>query len=223
MRRHLVLVGAGGLGREIADLFRHAAPTHHTNLHRIIGFVDDDHELLATSYAGIEVVGTTRWLEQHRDPEVVVSIAHPRRVRDRLDLAHRLEIDPDRFATLVHPTATLGAEVTLGFGTVVHPHVIVTTGVQVGRHVQILPGAIVSHDVVLADGTTVGSGVRLAGSVVCEEAVYLGAGAMVREGVRLGAGSTIAMGAVVLDDVEPDTIVAGVPARVLRPTVGASR
>jgi sugar O-acyltransferase (sialic acid O-acetyltransferase NeuD family) len=221
MRRHLVLVGAGGLGREIADLFGHAGPTHHAARHRLVGFVDDDRHLTGRHLAGFEVLGTTRWLDEHEDLDVIVSIAHPRRVRDRLNLAHRLDVDPRRFATLIHPSAAVGTEVTIGFGSVVHPHAIITTGVRIGRHVQVLPGAIVSHDNDLGDGTTVGAGVRLAGSVTTGEGAYLGAGAMVREGVHIGSGATVAMGAVVLADVPDATIVAGVPARALRTLTGA--
>lgn len=46
--------------------------------------------------------------------------------------------------------------------------------------------------------------------------VWIGAGARILAGVTLGSGSIVAAGAVVTNDVEPNSIVAGVPARVIR-------
>ena len=56
--------------------------------------------------------------------------------------------------------------------------------------------------------------------IVVEDDVWIGAGAVITDGVHIGAGSVVAAGAVVTRDVPPGTVVAGVPARVLR-AVGA--
>ncbi len=58
--------------------------------------------------------------------------------------------------------------------------------------------------------------------IVVEDDVWLGAGAVVTDGVRVGRGAVVAAGAVVTADVPPHTVVAGVPARVLRPVGGAA-
>lgn len=52
--------------------------------------------------------------------------------------------------------------------------------------------------------------------IVIEDDVWLGAGAVVTDGVRIGCGAVVAAGAVVTTDVPPHTVVAGVPARVVR-------
>jgi acetyltransferase-like isoleucine patch superfamily enzyme len=52
--------------------------------------------------------------------------------------------------------------------------------------------------------------------VVIEDDCWLGAGAVVIDGVRIGRGSVVAAGAVVIEDVAPYSIVAGVPARTVR-------
>jgi maltose O-acetyltransferase len=56
-----------------------------------------------------------------------------------------------------------------------------------------------------------------AAPVVVETGAFLGANVTVLPGVRIGRRSFVAAGSVVTKDVPPDTLVGGVPARVLRP------
>jgi len=52
--------------------------------------------------------------------------------------------------------------------------------------------------------------------IVIEDDVWLGAAAVITDGVRVGKGAVVAAGAVVTKDVPPHTVVAGVPARVIK-------
>jgi acetyltransferase-like isoleucine patch superfamily enzyme len=57
----------------------------------------------------------------------------------------------------------------------------------------------------------------MAAPVVIEQGAFLGANVTVLAGVRVGSRSFVAAGSVVTADVPPGTLVAGVPARVVRP------
>lgn len=52
--------------------------------------------------------------------------------------------------------------------------------------------------------------------IIIEDDVWLGAGAIITDGVRVGKGAVVAAGAVVTKDVPPHTIVAGVPAKIIK-------
>jgi acetyltransferase-like isoleucine patch superfamily enzyme len=52
--------------------------------------------------------------------------------------------------------------------------------------------------------------------VVIEDHVYIGSGAVLKQGIRIGSNATIGMGAIVISDVEANTVVAGNPARIIR-------
>ncbi len=212
--RRLVLVGAGGFGRETAELVRalnRVDPTFD-----LLGFLDDDPALAGEVRTGVPVVGPLEWIHDHPDVAVTVCIGSPTAPAARRGVAARLGLDPSRFATLVHPLAVLGSTVDVGAGSVIHAACVLTADVRVGRHVEMMPGTVLTHDDVVGDGVTFGAGVRLAGGVDIGTDAYIGSGACLREAVVVGAGSVVGMGAVVLDDVPPGEVWAGNPARYIR-------
>jgi sugar O-acyltransferase (sialic acid O-acetyltransferase NeuD family) len=210
----LVLVGAGGFARETAEAVR--AVNALAPAWRLLGHLDDDPRLHGTAVDGLPVLGPLTELEQLPRAQVVVCTGHPGNYFSRKRLVERLALAPERYATVVHPTAVLPASVRVGRGSVLLAGVVATAAATVGAHVAMMPGAVLTHDGVVGDYATVAAGVRLAGGVRVEEGAYLGAGALVRERCRVGAWSLVGMGAVVLGDVPPREVWAGVPARRLR-------
>lgn len=101
---------------------------------------------------------------------------------------------------------------------------LINIGAEVGPGTMIDMGAILGGRATVGANCHIGAGAVLAGvieppsakPVVVEDNVLIGANAVVLEGVRIGKGSVVAAGAVVIEDVEPGTVVAGVPARVIK-------
>ena len=85
-------------------------------------------------------------------------------------------------------------------------------------------GAVLGGRATVGSRCQVGAGAVLAGvvepasakPVVLEDDVLIGANAVVLEGVRVGRGAVVAAGAVVISDVPPETVVAGIPARIIK-------
>ena len=145
------------------------------------------------------------------DAAVVVAVGDP---ASRLALADRLAAAGYGVApALVHPAATVGADVRLGDGAVLAAGAHVTTNVTIGRHVQVNVGAVVSHDSVIGDHATLSPGVLVNGSVHVGEGVFLGTGAVVTPGRTIGRWAVIGAGAVVISDVPEGITATGVPAR----------
>jgi sugar O-acyltransferase (sialic acid O-acetyltransferase NeuD family) len=214
IRRRLVLVGAGGFARETAEAVR--AVNHRLPTWDLLGFVDDDPALTGAVFEGTPVLGTIAELADLSDAEVVVCTGSPGNYLSRRRLVVRLGLEPARYATVVHPAAVLPASASVGRGSVLLAGTVVTAGAMIGDHVAVMPGTVLTHDDVVEDFATIAAGVRLAGGVRVGEGAYVGAGAMVREGCTIGACALIGMGAVVLGDVPPSQVWAGVPARRLR-------
>ena len=207
----IVIIGAGGFGRETASLLEALRPDMEA-----LGFLDDSPELAGGKVAGLPVLGTVDEAPAFDTSRFVVTAGSPRRFDVKRIIVERLGLDHEQYATLVHPAATIGSEVEIGEGTVVFAGTVATHAVTIGRHVGIMPNVVVTHDDVVGDYAILGAGVLLAGGVTIGESAYVGAGARVREGVTVGGGAMVGMGSVVLEDVPPGETWAGTPGRRIR-------
>lgn len=120
------------------------------------------------------------------------------------------------FATVVHPTAIVARDVTIGVGAVVFAGAIINVGSTIGENAIVNTGARLDHDNVLGAHAHVSPGVTTGGEVTIGEGTHLAVGVSVRNRVQIGAWSVVGVGAAVVSDL-PDGIVAyGVPARIVR-------
>jgi len=218
--RPLLIVGAGGFGREAAEAVR--AINAERPRWDLLGFLDDDPALEGREVDGLLVLGPLSSLERFADAMLVVSVGNPENYFARRRIVQRLGLPPSRYATIVHPAAVLPPTAHVGPGTVLLAAVVATTGIRIGAHVVVMPGAVLTHDDTIADYATLGAGVRLAGGVRIEEGAYVGAGAMVREHRTVGPWALVGMGAVVTSDIPGGEVWAGVPARFRRRVEGAA-
>lgn len=212
----LVIVGAGGFARETVELVRtvnQAVPTYD-----LIGYLDDNADLHGTSLLGLNVIGPLDQLAELSDAAVVVCLGSPQSITLRQRVVERIALEPDRFATLVHPSAAIASSVSLGPGSVVHAGCVFTADITIGAHVEIMPGVIMTHGDRVGDFATFGAGVRLAGDVTIKPSAYIGSGALVREQLTVGSAALIGMGSVVTRSVPAGEVWAGSPARRMHST-----
>jgi sugar O-acyltransferase (sialic acid O-acetyltransferase NeuD family) len=211
-----VLVGAGGLGREVLAALRAPGGPERSSL--ILGFVDDRSDLWGEVVDGAPVLGPVSAVtDGSLEPShATICTGRPGNTSSRRDIDARLRRSAVDFATVVHPSTSVAAGTSIGEGSVLLAQVVTTAPIVIGRHVVVMPHVVFTHDDVIHDYTTFGAGVRLAGGVVVEAGAYVGAGALVREGVTIGSGALVGMGAVVTRDVPPEEVWVGNPARLLR-------
>jgi sugar O-acyltransferase (sialic acid O-acetyltransferase NeuD family) len=213
----LLIVGAGGFGRETAEAVRALNCVRPS--WNLVGFVDDSPQMHGTVLDGVKVVGPLDAISDHPDVAVVVSIGNPDNFTVRRRVVARLGLDPSRYATVVHPAATIPPSAMVGPGTVVLAGVVATSAVGIGAHVVVMPGVVFTHDDVVDDYATFGTGVALAGAVHVGTGAYIGAGALIREKRTIGPWALVGMGAAVTADVPAGEVWAGIPARYQRRVV----
>lgn len=206
--RPLVIVGAGGFGREVVDIvdaINDRAPTH-----ELLGFLDDGEvrqDLLAR--IGVPLLGdTTRLADLDVDHVVGIGAPEPRR---RIDA---LAATCGRTATVLrHPHASVGRDVELGPGVIIAAGARLTTHISVGRHVHVNLNCSIGHDTVIHDYATLFGGAIVGGGCVIGVGATVGSGAVILPGVRVGDGAVVGAGATVIRDVADHGIVVSVAAR----------
>lgn len=215
MPEDIVVIGAGGFGRETLDVIEAINADAGAPRWNVIGVVDDApsstdvDRLRARGYRSLGTISEN--LERIAECGYVIAIGSPSaRSRVAQTLSHARAA-----AALIHPRATVGSEVTLGEGVVICAGSQISTNVRFGDHVHVNPGATVGHDTVLCDFVSVNPGAIVSGSVDVQPRALVGAGAIVLQGLRVGEGATVGAAACAIRDVEDASTVVGVPARVL--------
>jgi sugar O-acyltransferase (sialic acid O-acetyltransferase NeuD family) len=198
--KNIILFGAGGHSKAIIDcLIEEGA--------EIEGIFDDDHDLVSMN--GFSVLGS---YDETESPEaqIIVSIGDNKtRKKITQNVRHR-------FGTAIHPSAVVSKYARIGEGSMIIHGSIVQTGVTIGKHVIINTGASIDHDSKLGDFVHVSPKACLCASVQVGEGTHVGASATILPGVKVGKWCVIGAGAVVNKDIPNNSVVVGVPAKVIR-------
>lgn len=207
----IVVVGAGGFGRETLDVIEAINAVAETPAWEIVGVVDDkpsEVNLRRLAARGIRYLGDLASVPPQ--VAVVIGVGSPRVRRQIHQEFSRLGVS---FATLIHPTTIIGSQVRIASGSVLCAGVSIGTNVTIGEHVHLNPHAVVGHDTVLSDCVSVNPNATVSGDCEVEHSVLVGAAAVILQGLRVGAGSIVGAGACVVGDVAAGVTVKGVPAR----------
>lgn len=119
-------------------------------------------------------------------------------------------------ATLVHPNTSTGALVTLGEGMVICPGARLICNIEAGKCAQINMSVTIGHDAMLRDYYTIFPLNTVLGSAALGEVRTLGANSVTNPGLTIGEEAHIGSGATATRDVDNYTVVAGVPAGVIK-------
>ncbi len=202
MKNRLIIIGAGGHGKVIADI---ALKNGYTD----ISFCDDQ---VSGEWFGCPVLGKIKDIDTWNDGETDFIIA----IGDNATRKAVSEICKPLWTTLVHPSAQIGAGVEIGKGTVIMAGVIINADAQIGQHCIINSGAVIEHDNVLSDYVHISPNASLGGTVSVGAETHIGIGAVVKNNIEIASQCTIGAGSVVVKDILEEGTYAGIPASPIR-------
>lgn len=182
---------------------------------RCEGFVDDTPAKRAAGAYGYTVYDRAV-LRTRADTAVLAVPGSPTSYRERRAIIESLGIDPERFATVIHPTARIAPHARIGRNVLVMAGVVLTSNAVIGDHVLILPNTVIVHDAVVRDWSIIGSNVTIGGGTTIGRNCYVGGGASITNGITIGDGALVGLGSTVIRDVPAEACVVGNPARVMR-------
>jgi len=207
MKNKLLIIGASGHGKVIADI------ALKMNRWNEISFLDDDESI--KTVLGLEVIGKPDdALSYVNEYDIFVAVGN-NATREKIQT--KLESEGVNLPVLVHPTAVMGEQVYVESGTVVMAGVVINCCTTIGRGCIINTSASIDHDNVIGNFTHISPGVHLAGTVKLGHSTWLGIGSIVRNNVNIISGSIIGAGAVVIEDIKKPGTYVWIPARKIDP------
>jgi sugar O-acyltransferase (sialic acid O-acetyltransferase NeuD family) len=121
-----------------------------------------------------------------------------------------------RFRSLVHPFVSVSKRARIADGCIINAGAVIGSNAELGANTVVNRGALIGHDDRIGQFCTIGPGANVAGHVAIGEGSFVGQGAVIRERLSIGSGVVIGAGAVVLNDIAPNDMVVGLPARVVK-------
>lgn len=208
VRASLIVVGAGGHGKVVADTAMSAG-------YKVIGFVDDVAD--KPPLQGLDFLGKTDDLPSvvPRFPGVSLIVAIGGNAV-RQSIVSRFRECRIQWGTVLHPSSTISHYARVGVGTVAMPGVVVNAGTCIGDHVILNTACSVDHDCVIEGYAHISPGAHLAGNVIVGIGAHIGAGVSIIPGCSVGSWSVIGAGASVVSDIPSGVVAVGVPARAIR-------
>ena len=203
MHRKIMIIGANGHGKVIADI-----ATAMNCYHEIAFLCNFDHKTECMGYPIAERFSDAEKLIG--DTEFVVAIGEGHM---RQKLQEQLEEKGAKIATLIHPSAVIGSRVQIGVGTVVMPGTVINAETVIGKGCIINTLSSVDHGCKLGDYVHIAVGAHVCGIVNIGQQTWIGAGATVINGVNVCADCMIGAGAVVVKNIKEAGTYIGVPAR----------
>jgi sugar O-acyltransferase (sialic acid O-acetyltransferase NeuD family) len=205
----LLIVGAGGFGREMLEFVLDLKACAHPDW-EIGGFLDANPALRSETIEGYSVVGDPETYVPNPDDRFVCALGFPG-VKRRV--CGSLKARGAAFLTLVHPGAYCGREIVIGEGSIICWGAAVTTNVRLGEFVTININATVGHDAVVGSWSTLNPHSDVLGRVTIGDGVLLGSHAAVLPGLTIGSDAVVGAGSVAYRNVPPAHTVVGVPAK----------
>jgi sugar O-acyltransferase (sialic acid O-acetyltransferase NeuD family) len=206
--RRILIVGAGGFGREVLLWARAVWPSQ---CGLIAGFLSADAGRPNGQACPLPILADPSRFEPEPGDALILAIGIP---ETRRVVAESLESRGAKFLTLVHPTAIVAPTASIGAGSIVCPFSIVSDSAKVGRFALLNYHTSLGHDATAGDYAVLSPYATLGGAARIGNDVFMGMHASVGPGKHVGARSKVSANACALTDAPSDSIVFGVPGRI---------
>lgn len=213
MKKDLVIVGAGGFGREVLWQWRENKKEQEE--YNLKGFIDDYDKILGKEISGLSVIGTTDdLLKEEREVSVLLAFGS---ARARRNAAEKLKQNKNLvFPNFISDRAILSNNVVLGEGCIICMSSIITVDIKIGDFFLSNLDCTIGHDCIIEDFVTLYPSVNVSGNVRIGTGTEIGTGTQIIQGKTIGKECIVGAGAVVNRDIPDYATAVGVPAKVIK-------
>lgn len=211
MTKRLVIIGAGGHGKVVADCAQAMAKFSE------IVFLDGLYPRI-TKVEQWPVLGKGDNLSAFADGNSVFFVAIGNN-QTRSKVIAELDKVAEKITTLIHPSAVISPYVTIGEGTLVCANVVINIATHIGRGCIINTSCSVDHDCIIGDYVHLAPGTKLAGSINIGEYSFVGIGGVIIQCLTLGKHCVLGAGSTLLKSLVDGSVAVGTPAKIIKNNV----
>ncbi len=192
--KDIIIVGAGGLGREMLALLKNINTIQPQ--WNVLGFVDDG-KTTSDVVNGVEVLGGVDYLNTlEANTAVIIAISLPKVRKAIFDKLSKANI---YFPTIVHPSSIISDAdfVGMGKGCILCINTVLTTNIVLGDFVLINAGAIINHDAQISSFSTIMPGVNISTGAQISKGCYIGTGSKISKPAVISAWENLPAGTII--------------------------
>jgi sugar O-acyltransferase (sialic acid O-acetyltransferase NeuD family) len=201
----LLILGAGGHGRVVSDVASLAGKWDD------IAFLDDNENL--KEVIGFPVVGKLKDYINMKEKYEYAFVAIGKNPL-RLEWIEKLEKVGFIIPNIIHPQSVISRLSSIGLGSVIMAGAVVNTCAVIGKGCILNTFCSVDYDCILDEGVHISPGAHLGGTAKVGKCTWVCIGASVANNITIGSNVVVAAGAVVIRDIEDNSMAAGVPAKI---------
>lgn len=207
--KHLIIIGAGGMGRTMYDMARESVGFGIE--YDILGFIDDNTSALDNFANYPPLIAPIQGYQPKEDEVFVCSIGGASRQKCMEEIISR----GGTFLTMIHSTARIGTNVQIGEGTIVGAYTTIGADAKVGKYNLIQSYTVIGHDSVVGNWNRIDTHVTLVGGTIVQDGADIHTSAMISHNVTIENHSRVAACSFVIRRVKEGTTVIGNPAKKL--------
>jgi len=208
-KKNLYIIGAGSYGEAILEL------TYNCGF-KVTGFYDDNEKKKGMTILGVPVLGTANDLFKQQIDNKYFAVAIGNN-NIRRDILEKIRLKGGNTPSLIHSSAGISPYAEIGRGVYIHPKSVIWTRVIIEDDCIISPLSLIAHHSVMKRGSFVSSSSAIGANIIIEENAFIGIGSTIMTGVKkIGKNSIVGAGSVVIKNVPSNSVVAGVPAKIIK-------
>lgn len=201
-----VVIGAGGLGRELVSFINHSGKM--MNVPNVIGFIDDDKNALDKFEIDLKVIGSLSDNDLNKYESVLLAINSSDIKRNIFSATDHLIIDG-----FVYHSCIIGDRAKVHKSTILFPNVLISCDTEIEKGVFINCGSQIGHDVFIDEFANIMANVDIGGNCKIGKNVLIGTGSTIFPGVKIADNSVIGAGSVVFKNIKEAGTYVGNPAK----------
>ncbi|HJF74796.1 NeuD/PglB/VioB family sugar acetyltransferase [Gallibacterium anatis] len=206
MLKKVILIGAGGYAKSVLDSLDKTK-------YEFYGFIDN-FQTVGNYHLGYPILANKlEDIDNKEKYSYFISIGNN---LNRLKHFLNLSKNNCNIINIIDKSAIISAGAKLGTGIFIGKLAIVNNGTIIGDNVIINTKALIEHGCLVENHSNISTNTTLNGDVIVEKMSFVGSSSVINGQLRIGAGAVVGSGAVVIKNVQPYTVVAGVPAKYIK-------